>query len=401
MMGRVLASNAFYRAKLEPLGYDAARPPRADDLESLPYTTKQELVVDAARHPPFGSNLTYSLDRYVRIHQTSGTTGDPLRWFDTPESWAWWLGCWQAVYDAAGVTMSDRVFVAFSFGPFIGFWAGFEAVQQRGALAIPGGGLSTRQRVGALRDLAATVLVCTPTYAFRLAQAAREVGWDAAASPIRLLVLAGEPGASVANTRRALEEAWGAQCVDHVGATEVGAWGFSCGTAGHVHVNEDEFIVELRTETASNQRTEVERGELVLTNLGRIGSPVIRYRTGDHVELVRSGCPCGSPFAYVRGGVLGRVDDMVVVRGVNVFPSAVENVVRESKSVQEFEVLVHRDRGMAELTLRVELDADNQSEAQALAQRVHDRLGLRAQVEIVPPGQLPRYELKARRFKVE
>lgn len=401
LMRAVMAGNDFYRRKYEPLEFVAARPPRYADLPNLPYTTKQELVEDSARHPPYGSNLTFPIDAYVRVHQTSGTSGRPLRWLDTAESWSWWLDCWLTVYRAAGVTAGDRIFLAFSFGPFVGFWAAFEAGQRLGALMIPGGGMGSKQRLEAMIASQASVLVSTPTYALRLAEVAQEAGLDLVNSGVRTTIHAGEPGASIPNVRGRIEAQWGARCVDHVGATEVGAWGFGCGQADHVHINEDEFIAEvIPRDPSGDEIAGLEIGELVLTNLGRIGSPVVRYRTGDHVELVRDTCPCGRSTAFLPGGVLGRVDDMLIVRGINVFPSALENIIREDPAVREFEVEVRSDREMMDLAVRVEADgADGGAVADRLRERIRDRLGLRVAVDMADPGSLPRYELKARRFK--
>ncbi|RMG50495.1 MAG: phenylacetate--CoA ligase family protein [Acidobacteria bacterium] len=404
LMERVMRDNAFYRAKYEPLGFSVRRPPRLDELPALPFTLKSELVDDQQRHPPFGRDLTFPLSRYTRIHQTSGTTGRPLRWLDTAESWQWWLDCWREIYRAAGVHPDDRIFVAFSFGPFIGFWTAFEAGQRLGAMVMPGGGLSSRQRLETLLENEATVLVCTPTYALRLAEVARESGIDLAGSTIRITIHAGEPGASVPNVKSRIEAVWGARCVDHAGATEVGAWGYSCGERDHMHINEAEFIAEVidpETQALVEPDAEgVQRGELVLTNLGRVGSPVIRYRTGDLVELTRRPCPCGRTTAVLRGGVLGRIDHMFIIRGINVFPSALENLIRAFPDIEEFEVSVEHRRAMAELVIRIEVNGQRPADvAAALEQHVHERLNLRPVVRVVDRGSLPRYELKARRFK--
>jgi phenylacetate-CoA ligase len=400
----ILKDNAFYRSRFEPLGFTADRPPVLEDLARLPVTTKVELVEDQHAHPPFGTNLTYPVSRYTRLHQTSGTTGIPLRWLDTPESWKWWLDCWEEIYRAAGVTADDRVYVAFSFGPFIGFWAAFEAAQQLGAMALTGGGQTSDQRIQTLLDQEATVVVCTPTYALRLSEVARESGTDLASSPVRLTIHAGEPGASIPSVKTRLESMWGSRCVDHAGATEVGAWGYGCGHQDHMHVNEAEFIPEVidthTFEVVSPDERGVERGELVLTNLGRTGTPVIRYRTGDLVELQRRPCECGRASVQLRGGVLGRIDDMIVIRGVNIFPSAVENVVRELPEILEFQAIVEREREMAELVLRVEVSGGDPVEvSEKLKRRVRARLNVRPRVEVAPAGSLPRYELKARRFQ--
>jgi len=400
MLDEVLRTNEFYRRKLE--GRVEQRLEGLDELSELPFTTKQELVDDQLGHPPFGSDLTYPIERYVRVHQTSGTTGRPMYWLDTEASWDWWGECWKAVLEAAGVGPEDRIFFPFSFGPFVGFWSGWEGARKVGALAVSGGGQSTQQRLKSLVDYGATVLVCTPTYALHMAAEARRAGMDLARnSAVRVTVHAGEPGASIASTRQRIEEAWGARCFDHTGATEVGAFGFACeALAEGVHVNEDEFIAEVVDPESGVPPPDGARGELVLTNLGRVGSPVIRYRTGDLVEPRRGPCACGRDSLVLQGGVLGRVDDMVVVRGVNVFPSAVEGIVRRFPEVEEFRVDVVRTDGLAELKVTLEpAVAENPAGlGEGVTESIRDNLHIRPVVEVVAPGTLPRFELKARRF---
>ncbi|TME34242.1 MAG: phenylacetate--CoA ligase [Chloroflexi bacterium] len=376
--------NPFYRARL---------PKAARELRQLPFTTKADLSEDQAAHPPFGTNLTYPLDRYVRLHQTSGTTGRPLRLLDTPESWEWWRECWQPIYRAAGVTARDRIFFAFSFGPFVGFWSAFAGAERLGALCLTGGAMTTTERVAAIVATEATVLMCTPTYALRLGEAAREEGIDLARSALRVSIHAGEPGASIPATRERIEKELGVESFDHTGATEVGAHGFSCSARDGVHINESEFIVEVVD--ASGEARDEGDGELVLTNLGRWGMPVIRYRTGDRVHAVRGTCSCGRTLVKLAGGIAGRVDDMVTVRGVNVFPSAIEAIVRRFDEVGEYRVELARVREMDELRCIVEAPADV---AERVGGAIHRELGIRCLVESVVPGTLPRFEMKAKRF---
>jgi len=398
-----LRENPFYKTKYKDLLIPESGL-TLRDLDVLPLTDKSEFAADQESHPPYGTNLTRPLADYTRLHQTSGTTGTPLRWLDTPESWQWWLECWAEVYEAAGVGPDDRIFIPFSFGPFIGFWAAFEAGPQVGAITIPAGGLTSEQRVDKLLEYDATVVVCTPTYALRLAQIARDGGKDLAASSVRITIHAGEPGASLPNVKARIEESWGARCVDHAGATEAGAWGYTCGHADHMHINEHAFISEVidseTLEPAPVESGETQEGELVLTNLGRVGSPVIRYRTGDLVELSRAPCTCGRATAFLRGGVLGRIDQMVTVRGINVYPSAVDNLVRAHGAIDEFEAHVRTEREMGELVLRIEVTgSDPAAVVRALEDDIHGRLQLRPRIEVVESGSLPRYELKSKRFR--
>jgi phenylacetate-CoA ligase len=401
MLQTVLPANEFYRRKFASAAsvqIDSLR-----ELRNLPVTTKSELVEDQQQNPPFGSDLTFARDRYIRIHQTSGTTGKPMYWLDTEESWNWWAECWKAIFEAAGVRAGDRIYFAFSFGPFIGFWAGWEGARKAGAMAVSGGGQSTSQRLKSIADYGATVLVCTPTYAIHMASEARKAGMDLAKdSAIRITIHAGEPGASIPSTKKLIEESWGAKCYDHAGATEVGAFGFECQTQpGAIHVNENEFIVEVIDPLTGQPTGPGAKGELVITNLGRIGSPVIRYRTGDLVQPSYEPCPCGRPFILLDGGVLGRADDMTVVRGVNIFPSAVENVLRDFPEIEEFRVEIFTQDAMQQIRLILEPSAEQNSGQELIervGRRVRERIGLRPQVETVAPGTLPRFELKAKRF---
>jgi phenylacetate-CoA ligase len=388
----VLRGNPFWRERLHDVrGWD--------DFERLPLTTKDDLVADQADHPPFGTNLTYPLERYVRVHQTSGSSGTrPLRWLDTAESWTWWRRVWaEHVYPAAGVTPADRVFLAFSFGPFIGFWSAFGGTEELGALAISGGAMTTEQRLRSMAEMGATVLCSTPTYALRLAEVAQESGVDLAASPLRVTVHAGEPGASVPGTRDAIEHAFGASCFDHTGMTELGPTGFSCSQRDGVHMVESEFVFEVIPEGGKDASGTL-TGELVATNLGRWGSPLVRYRTGDRVELSREPCSCGSPYAKILGGVRGRVDDMFTVRGVNLYPSQVEDIVRRFPQVTEFVIEHRRLRRMDEVTLLVEC-ADADVPLERLSGDLRAALGVRIDCRQVAAGTLPRSELKARRLR--
>jgi phenylacetate-CoA ligase len=246
------------------------------------------------------------------------------------------------------------------------------------------------------------VLISTPTYALRLAEVAGQQGGDLRASSIRRTIHAGEPGASLPAVKQAIETAWGATCFDHAGATEVGAWAFDCeAQAGAIHLNEAEFIFEVIDPASGAAVSDGERGELVITNLGRGCMPVIRYRTGDLVEMTTEACACGRSFARIRGGVLGRADDMMIVRGVNLYPSAIDNLVRSLTEIIEYEVIIRRRDGMDDLLIRLETAATVPfaETASALLNACRRQLGIRVSLEQATAGSLPRYEFKARRFK--
>ena len=344
MLRAVLDANPFWRHRL----HGAPIPRTAEEFRQLPLTSNRNLSADASEHPPFGSNLTYPIERYTRLHQTSGTIGNPLTVFDTSESWAWWCDCWDAVLDVCGVRPEDRAFFAFSFGPFIGFWSAYDAAARRDVLMVPGGGAGTSRRLRMLAQTDCTLLFCTPTYALHMAEFAARGGIDLAGSSIRSVILAGEPGGSMAPLRKQLEEAWGAKVFDHAGASEIGAYGIPCPEGRGVFVNEREFIAEVLALDNDEPVSDGQTGELVLTNLGRWGYPVVRYRTGDLVRPVRL-----EDRLLLEGGILGRVDQMMLLRGINLHPSAIESVVREQAGAAEFRITVVRKGAMDEAEIEV------------------------------------------------
>ena len=404
MLQQIYGPNRFYTEKLDAAGIHPESIKTLDDLKRLPLTSKSELVQAQSDALPLGSNATFEESAYSRFHQTSGTTGTPLRVLDTPESWDWWGRCWGHVLAGAGLTENDRLFVPFSFGPFIGFWAAVEGARKINALMIPGGGRDSLQRLHLMKELGVTAMCCTPTYALRLAEVARESGFDLSQIPLRTLIHAGEPGANVPATKARIESVWNAKCFDHAGASEIGAHSFECEVQPNgTHVTESEFIVEVLNPETQEAVPEGEQGELIITNLGRIGYPVIRYRSGDLVVLNQQTCACGRSFGRFEGGVLGRADDMVVVRGINVFPSAVENLVRQCEAVEEFRITVSTNREMGNLAIELDLskNANPESARKTVDQAIQNELSLRPEITVVPSGSLPRFEMKAKRFHVK
>ena len=387
LLSDILPLNRFYRQKF---GTDKLRLASLEQLADLPTTSKSELVASQALHG-LSQHHTYARDSYKRVHRTSGTHGSPLLILDTVADWQWWSDAWQHVLCAAGVTEQDRVFMAFSFGPFIGFWSAYEACVQRGAQLIPGGGLSSLARLDFMRQTQPTVVACTPSYALQLANVAEQHGFPLGELPVRCLLVAGEPGGSIPAVRGRMEQCWQAQVIDHCGATEIGPWGFGLADGRGIHVIETNFIAELLP-VASLPNSPLR--ELVLTSLGRTGSPVIRYRTGDLVdaELPSSG-PCR--FLHLKGGIIGRADDMVIVRGVNVFPSSIAAVVERFPRIAEYRVVVQRRGELDDLKLEIEGDEET---ARHVAQQLDIAIGLRVETQAVAAGSLPRSEGKARRW---
>jgi phenylacetate-CoA ligase len=359
-----------------------------EDFRRLPTTCKADLLT---KQHDF---LTKPIEHYTRIHQTSGTsTGQPLRWYDTGQNWLWMKQCWYQYFALAGITSKDVAFFPFSFGPFLGFWTAFESCLDYGLRTLPGGGLSSTARLKMLLDHQATVLFCTPTYALHLAEVAH-----AEKLPIhgvvKRIVVAGEPGGAVESTRKLIEEAWGARVLDHYGLTEVGPMAMEpFDQPGGLHIHEDDYFIEVLQPGSIEPVPMGEPGELVVTNLGRCDSPVLRYRTGD---LVRQ-----NPFAVddwyrLEGGILGRLDDMLHIRGNNVYPTAIEAVLRSFPEVQEFRLLVDDTQALHDLM--IEIETATPSVVQPVSQALRDKLLFRCDVRAVAPGTLPRFEMKAKRL---
>lgn len=406
MAKKLWGNNMFYTNKWQQAGI--AGPEELitwENFKKLPFTNKHELVENQLNNSPYGTNLTEPLEKYVRFHQTSGTTGKPLKWLDTSESWHNWAECWAYVLKAAGVDANDSVYFPFSFGPFVGFWSAFSAAQLIGAMAIPGGGQDTPTRLNFIMENKPTVICCTPSYALRLAEVAEEMGYDLREAGVKATIHAGEPGASIPATRDKIAKAWGSRVYDHHGMTEVGAISFTC-TCDQpgVHLNEAEFILEILNPETGEPVESGQAGELVVTNLGRIGMPVVRYRTGDEVKPIFDTCGCGRNFIRMDGGILGRVDDMLIVRGVNVFPSAIENIVRRFPQIDEFQIEVYKERQMDEVNLIVEISEEKWSEedikvtVEKLREQLRADLQIRVACHLVPANTLPRFEMKAKRL---
>lgn len=386
---REIAGNAFQNARVAAAGAPASL---AEFVARVPLTTKAEIVADFAAHPPYGSNLTFPREQYTRFCQTTGTTARPLPILDTPQSWEWMLGNWGVIYEAGGVSPGDRVYFAFSFGPFLGFWTAFEAAARYGCLCIPGGGLSSAARLRAIAAHQAQVLCCTPTYALHLAEVAAREDIEISGT-VQKIFVAGEPGGSVPSVRARISEAWrGAEVLDHYGMTEIGPVAFQrSGEPDVLWINEDRYFAEVLNPQNFEASPEGAVGELVLTSLGRTAWPLLRYRTGDLVRRRADGA--------LEGGILGRADDMVVVRGVNVYPSAVDAAARSVAGITEYRVTVGRGGELTELAIEAEAESDEAIEK--LERALTDAFSLRIPVMRVATDSLPRFELKAKRWRVE
>ncbi len=411
IVARAYARSPFHRRLLDAAKVTAAKIRRYEDVRRLPFTTREEWMKCQEGAPPFGDMLANDPEDAVRYHMTSGTTGrTPLRVLDARVDWKWIAECWCYAFHGFGVRKNDIVFFAFSYGTFIGFWGAHYGVEKMGCLVLPSGGMLTPNRVKLIDDMKATVVCATPTYALRLAQEARDQKVDVVSGPVRRVIVSGEPGGSIPATKRMLEAQWGAKVCDTAGMTELGTiMTFECDhQPGGTHVIEDHFIEEVIDPRTGKEVPYGVRGERVVTSLGRGMVPLFRYRTGDLVVKVpHEKCTCGRTFDIFEGGLLGRVDDMLLVRGTNVYPRAVEAIVREYAAVDEFQIHLGTVEGIRdEITVRCEVRAGQEAEWESARKALAEDLrrnheGLAFEVEKVATGALPRFELKAKRVKDE
>jgi phenylacetate-CoA ligase len=380
------------------------------DLRAIPFMTREEWMEGQRAEPPYGPNLATAPTGAIRYHMTSGTTGRaPLRVLDGSKDWEWIAEMWCYGFWGFGIRPADVVFFAFSYGTFVGFWGAHYACEKIGCLVLPGGNMTTEARIKQIFDMNATVVCSTPTYALRMAQEARSLGLDLAGGPVQRLILSGEPAGSIPATKRLIERQWGAKAADTAGMTELGTiMVFECAEQpGGTHIIEDHFIEEVIDPESGAPVGYGESGERVVTSFGRGFIPVLRYRTRDLVRKIPSdNCACGRTFDIYEGGIRGRVDDMKLVRGTNVYPRAVEAIVREYEGIDEFQIhLFTRDGIRDEIEVLIEVD-DSPTDPQQLAADLGKRLseaheGLRFGVRVAEPQSLPRFELKAQRVNDE
>jgi phenylacetate-CoA ligase len=401
-------NTSFYRQKFDERGIDPAAIETFDDIRAVPTTSKAELRDAQETDPfPYGDLLAVSPEEVTEYHQTSGTTGQPVRQADSWQDWEWWGDCWATVLWAQGIRPDDRVFFPFSYNVFVAFWAAHYAAERIGAEVVPGGNLSSAQRVRKMNELDVTVFMCTPTYALRLAEVAEEEGFDPSAMAVERIVCAGEPGASITGTKERIENSWGASVYDHAGATEAGAWGFTCDSSSTgLHLNEASFLIEVLDEDGKPVE-DGERGEIVITPLTREAQPYIRFKLRDRVEI-HSGetCDCGRTFRFAEGGVLGRSDDLTKVNGVLLSPTAIEDTVRQCEDVaDEYRVVIdeHDQKDIDVITLVCESasalseTADEEIE-RTLRKDLKETTNLTFRVDAQEYESLERFELKADRL---
>ena len=396
----------FYRQKFDEAGIDPADIESFEDVREVPTTAKAELRDAQQTDPfPYGDLLAADPVEVTEYHQTSGTTGEPVRQADSWPDWEWWSDCWATVLWAQGIRPGDRVFFPFSYNVFVAFWAAHYACEKIGAEVVPGGNLSSAQRVRKMDELDVTAFMSTPTYALRLAEVAEEEGFDPSEMAVERIVCAGEPGASVPGTKDRLESQWGAQVFDHAGATESGAWGFSAESTDELglYLNEAMFLIEVLDQDGEPVDPG-ERGEIVITPLDRQAQPYIRFRLRDEIELAES--PDGErTFRFAKGGVLGRTDDLTKVNGVLLSPTAIEDVVRSFEHVaDEYKVIIdeHESKDIDTITLIAEQSPDTAlSEddiVSALRKELKQTTNLGFRIDLRVYESLERPDLKADRL---
>lgn len=398
-------NSPFYKRKFQ----EARITP--DDIRTLedfktkvPVTDKSDFIQLQEENPHYGQTGAMP-EEYIAVHcETSGTTGIPLRipytMYDTErygESWVygWW---------ALGIRPHDSFYFAFNWGLFAGFWSAYWGVRRLGGKVYSGGGQTSEGHIRLIQRLKPTVLLSTPTYALYLAEVAREMGIDPASLSLRYTYHAGEPGpCALPAVRKQLDESWGAISGECYGIAELNSLTFTCQTREGVHVDETNTFTWSRDPETGKETPEGAIGENIVTTYVNNAQPLINYRSHDLVERHR-GCECGRTWDYLRGVVLGRSDFMVTIRGTNVYQSAVEKILGDVPGVSShYQLILTREKGLDRMLVQAEpvknFPQDRCSElGQGVGNAIHQTLKVRLEVEIVPAGSLPRYELKTKRI---
>jgi phenylacetate-CoA ligase len=398
----------FHRRLYQEAGLEPGDITKVEHIPKVPKVEKSMMRSIQRKDPfPYGDALCVPLEEVVEFRQTSGTTGQPVYQPDTWQDWEWWSESWAYILYAQGFRKTDRVFLPFGYNIFVAFWAAHYAAEKLGCEVVPGGVLDTAARILKMQELQATAMMATPSYVLTMADTARtRLDIDPAKDlAVRRIVCAGEPGASIPSTRKRMEEAWGAKVFDHVGATEIGAWGYECQEQVGIHINEAFFLVEVEDLITGKPITAPgQKGKMVITALDRLAQPCVRFDSKDVVEWADSPCPCGRTFRLFKGGVSGRADDITKVKGVLLSPSAIEEVVRSFPELgDEYEVVVTKKGDTDEIALKVETSPGLRGLPEETLARLKNQLRLQTNlnyhIEIHPFQTLPRPEGKSRRFK--
>ena len=403
---------AYERSKFYHQFYSAAGIEPADiktikDLARVPKLEKSMMRAIQGKDPyPYGDILSVPLEQVTEYHQTSGTTGQPVYQADSWQDWELFAEQWAYILYTEGYRSSDRVFLPFGYNVFIAFWSAHYGAEKIGCEVVPGGVLNTEARILKMQELKCTAFMATPTYVLGMADTAiTKLGINPKDLGIKRITVAGEPGGSIPATRKRMEDAWGAKVFDHCGATEIGAWGYECEEQSGLHVNDALFLVQIEDAETGELITEPGKsGKMVITNLNRMAQPCIRFDSKDLIEWSSEQCECGRTFSLLKGGVQGRADDITKVKGVLLSPTAIEEVVRSLPGLgAEYEVTVTKAGDIDDITLKVELSPGQERNADSIRLRLIDQLRLKTNLnynlEFHSYGTLPRYDVKARRFK--
>jgi phenylacetate-CoA ligase len=398
----------FHRSLYDGAGVGPQDIRSFEDIRLVPKVEKSMMRGIQGKDPfPYGDMLCVPLDEVTAFRQTSGSTGQPVYQADTWQDWEWWAECWSFIMWAQGYRPSDRVFLPFGYNVFVAFWAAHYAAEKIGCELVPGGVLDTQARILKIQELRATAIMATPTYVLGMADTARrKMEIDPRELGITKITCAGEPGASIPSTKQRMQDAWKARVYDHAGATEIGAWSYECtAQPGGMHVNEALFLVEIEDVDSGEIIEEAgRRGKMVITALDRFAQPCIRFDSKDLIEWDEKPCACGRTFRLIKGGVVGRADDITKVKGVLLAPSAIEAVVRGIAGLgDEYEVVVDKLGDIDRIKLKVELQPGAEERAKAIEGELKDQLRLKTnlnyRLEFYDYGRLPRYDVKAKRFK--
>ncbi|HDZ90319.1 MAG TPA: phenylacetate--CoA ligase family protein [Deltaproteobacteria bacterium] len=405
-MVHVYEHSPMYRRKYDEAGITPGDIRTLEDIRKVPFTVKEELRESQARFPPWGDFMCVPPEEGVRVFQTTGTTGIPVKVLLNKKDWTvHFYDQFMHFMHGYGIKTTDILFVPFGYGLYIAWWGFQAALEQAGVMIVPGGAQSSRDRVKNMLDWDATVVCGTPTYLLYLGETARKMGVSLPESKIRIVVAAGEPGANVPATKAAIEELYGARCYDDIGSSEISNFGFECVAQQGTHVIESMFYAECLDPDTLEPVGPGEVGELVLSNLCTESMPLLRYRMKDLVRFNRDRCDCGRTFLRLEGGILGRSDDMFQFAGVNIFPSGIENLIRQVKEFSsEYQIVVPRQGSGKRMKIRVEPASDRVSgpEMERAVSRFIEafkyRITVTPDVEVAEVGELPRFELKAKRL---
>jgi phenylacetate-CoA ligase len=395
----------FYRRKFDDAGIRPEHIKTLEDVSRIPFTIKEELRRSQEEHPPFGDFHCIPPEEGVRVFQTTGTTGTPVRSLLSKKDWLVnYYDQFMYFMYGYGITKADIIFIPFNYGLYLAWWGIHSSFEQGGVLVIPGGGQSSEDRIKNILEWKPTVICGTPTYILFLGEVAKKMGVDLSKTTVRVVITAGEPGAQVPSTKKLIETTWGAKNYDDIGSTEISNFGFECISQKGTHVVESMFLAEVIDPVTGKTLAPGQEGELVLTNLCCESMPLIRWRMGDIVKFNVKKCDCGRTSLRLEGGIIGRADDMFQFGGVNIFPSAIENFVRGTKEFSnEYQVIAPKMGSGKHLRIRVEPSSPalSQEEMDRAVKSFKEifkfRIGVSPDVEVVKIGELPRFEGKAKR----